>query len=108
VFFGSGNVLCLVHSCESEYMTGKKPENERLSLHGMTPEEVIERALAAGSPKQTAGEILAAAFEEFAATSTTTAKCDSCGSPIEFRPLSERAWESRCKCGKFNDTLRGL
>jgi hypothetical protein len=91
-------------------MAEKKPskDSKPFSLYGMTPEEAIQQMFAAGSPKPSAGDILSAAFEEWSATGTTTAKCDSCGSAIEFRSLSPQVWTSHCECGKFNNTLKGL
>jgi hypothetical protein len=48
------------------------------------------------------------AFTQFSEKGTPTVKCDRCHGLIEFQRLGSEAWESRCPCGKFNDTLRGL
>jgi hypothetical protein len=44
----------------------------------------------------------------FIATGTATVVCDECGHVIEFEKLSDEAEVTRCSCGKFNTTLRGL
>ena len=35
-------------------------------------------------------------------------KCDKCAGIIQFKELSQSAWEHSCTCGKYNGTLRGL
>jgi hypothetical protein len=52
--------------------------------------------------------ILVAAFEAYTETGECAVLCDGCRTPIEFKRLSEAAWEHHCSCGKYNGSLRGL
>jgi hypothetical protein len=53
--------------------------------------------------------LLDAAMAEFQAQGrVTSVTCDVCGTPIEIASIGEEAWSVHCRCGKFNDTLRGL
>ena len=98
----------LPQECLTVAENSKEPD--RLSLHGMTPEHALRKAL--GTPPQkrddAAIDRLAKAFSQFSETGESTATCDGCGYKIEFERVADHIHESRCWCGNFNDTLRGL
>jgi hypothetical protein len=48
------------------------------------------------------------AFAQFSKEGRTAVKCDRCQGTIEFQRLGSEVWQSKCACGKFNDTLRGV
>jgi len=49
------------------------------------------------------------AFGEFKRDGkVTTICCHVCGGLLEIRALGPEAWQSSCRCGKYNGTWRGL
>ena len=53
-------------------------------------------------------ELFTIAMEQFFDTGDCTVMCDECHSLIQFKRLSDTAWDHCCQCGKFNGTLKGL
>jgi len=53
--------------------------------------------------------ILLAAYEEYSRDGKiSTVKCDACGGLLEITRLGDTALTVRCRCGRFEDTMRGL
>lgn len=49
------------------------------------------------------------AMEEYSKTgSVKTVKCERCNTVIEIEPKGESALALRCRCGLYNDNLRGI
>jgi hypothetical protein len=57
---------------------------------------------------KTTEDTLMAAIEQYLESGACSVLCKDCGTPITFVKLSETASEHRCKCGKYNGTLKGL
>lgn len=38
----------------------------------------------------------------------STARCETCGEPMEISSVGSSAMAVRCTCGAYNDTLRGF
>ena len=71
--------------------------------------EEIEMEDAKREEKRRHLALLDAAMAEFQEKGRViSVTCDVCGTPIEITAIGDEAWSVRCRCGKFNDTLRGL
>lgn len=68
----------------------------------MTESDNNRRVLSPESRK-----IFMKAMDKFNATGTSMVKCDECGEIIEFQK-NNTAVIHKCKCGKYNGSLRGL
>jgi len=50
----------------------------------------------------------AAMKEYFEKKKVETVKCECCKTIIEIKPKGDSALEMHCKCGLYNDNLRGF
>lgn len=51
---------------------------------------------------------LLAAFQRFKETGVSDSPCDACGDAITFRAVNDQVWQSECRCGKYDEVLRGI
>lgn len=51
---------------------------------------------------------LADSFGRFRDQGNFVDRCDQCHGTIEFYRVGDEVWQSKCDCGKYSGTLRGL